>query len=345
MDQQIKPKQTLIRELILHEYRKGESATKAVHIICQTQGEGAVNRRTCVNWYKKFDLGDFGTADQPRSGRPTVVDDDQLKDYISTNSASTSRKMSAVFGCDHKTIINHLHKLDYVNKRCQDVPHDLNKNQKEKRVYCCSDLLDRYEYCDFLDQIITCDEKWITYDNRYAHNQWILSGEKAAPAPRKSLHGKKAMLCIWWCSKGVIHFEIVPDGNAINSEVYVNQLQRVQEKIRRPPFAAHFRKGVLFLQDNARPHVSAITQEKLFQLKWAVLPHPPYSPDISPCDYYLFRSLEHFLRDKQFTEDNGIKSAIQSFIDSKAPEFWSNGIQKLPELWEKIIDSNGEYLI
>eukprot|EP01133_Synstelium_polycarpum_P027808 gene27808-33623_t len=89
---------------------------------------------------------------------------------------------------------------------------------------------------------------------------------------------------------------------------------RVQEKIRRPPYTAHFRKGILLLHDNARPHVADIVKEKLVELKWTVLPHPPYSPDISPCDYYLFRSLEHFLRGKQFTEDNGIKNAINTFI-------------------------------
>lgn len=36
------------------------------------------------------------------------------------------------FGTDH------LHNLDYVNKRCQNVPYDSTKNQKENRLtYCC----------------------------------------------------------------------------------------------------------------------------------------------------------------------------------------------------------------
>jgi [histone H3]-lysine36 N-dimethyltransferase SETMAR len=151
MDQRNIATRSVIRELILHEYRKGETAATAARIICQTQGKNAVNKKTCYRWYKKFDLDNFGTQDQSRSGRPKVVDDQQLKEYISANPASTSRKMSAEFNCDHKTVLNHLHNLDYVNKRCQDVPHELSQNQKEKRVFCCSDLLDRYEYYDFLD--------------------------------------------------------------------------------------------------------------------------------------------------------------------------------------------------
>jgi len=42
------------------------------------------------------------------------------------------------------------------------------------------------------------------------------------------------------------------------------------------------RKGVVFHQDNAQPHVSLITRQKLLELGWDVLPQPPYSPDLAP---------------------------------------------------------------
>lgn len=40
-----------------------------------------------------------------------------------------------------------------------------------KNLTCCSNLLNRYKYYDFLNQIITWDKKLITYDNQHAHNQ------------------------------------------------------------------------------------------------------------------------------------------------------------------------------
>ncbi|KOC66148.1 Histone-lysine N-methyltransferase SETMAR, partial [Habropoda laboriosa] len=47
--------------------------------------------------------------------------------------------------------------------------------------------------------------------------------------------------------------------------------------------------------DNARPHVASTTVQKLHQLGIEVLPHPPYSPDISPTDFHFFLSFDSFL--------------------------------------------------
>ena len=46
--------------------------------------------------------------------------------------------------------------------------------------------------------------------------------------------------------------------------------------------------SVSFLQDNAHPHVVARSMDTIQKLKWNVLPHPPYSPDLAPSDYHLF---------------------------------------------------------
>jgi len=42
---------------------------------------------------------------------------------------------------------------------------------------------------------------------------------------------------------------------------------------------------VILLHGNARPHVAKIIKKYLETLKWDVLPHLPYSPDIAPSDY------------------------------------------------------------
>jgi hypothetical protein len=43
--------------------------------------------------------------------------------------------------------------------------------------------------------------------------------------------------------------------------------------------------------DNARPHAANMTKAAIQELDWQILPHSPYSPDLTPSDYHLFRSL------------------------------------------------------
>ncbi|KOX75615.1 Histone-lysine N-methyltransferase SETMAR, partial [Melipona quadrifasciata] len=65
--------------------------------------------------------------------------------------------------------------------------------------------------------------------------------------------------------------------------------------------------------DNARPHVALAVRQKLLQFDWDVLPHPPYSPDLAPSDYYLFLSLKNSLRGKSFTSISEIKTHLDEY--------------------------------
>jgi len=81
--------------------------------------------------------------------------------------------------------------------------------------------------------------------------------------------------------------------------------------------------------DNARPHAARITQDKIRELDLEVLQHPPYSPDIAPSDYHLFKSLEHSIRDKKNTSVEQVKNHLDSYFNEKLPEFYESVIKKL----------------
>ncbi len=49
------------------------------------------------------------------------------------------------------------------------------------------------------------------------------------------------------------------------------------------------------LHDNAAPHTAKVTKETLESLGFRVLPHSPYSPDLAPSDFHLFRPLTRFM--------------------------------------------------
>jgi [histone H3]-lysine36 N-dimethyltransferase SETMAR len=92
-------------------------------------------------------------------------------------------------------------------------------------------------------------------------------------------------------------------------------------------------------KDNLRPHFAKITQQKNRDLGREVLPHPPYTLNIAPSDYHLFRSLEHFLSGKIFRDTH------TEYFASKQASFYREGIEKLPQRWGIVLDNDGEYII
>ena len=75
---------------------------------------------------------------------------------------------------------------------------------------------------------------------------------------------------------------------------------------------------MIFQHDNARSQIAKVVKKTLGALNWDVLPNPPYSQDIDPSDYHLFRSMAHGLAEQQlFLVDlplKGIKNRIEGCI-------------------------------
>ena len=65
-----------------------------------------------------------------------------------------------------------------------------------------------------------------------------------------------------------------------------------------------------YSHDNASAHKSATVQEYLKESGVDVLDHPPYSPDLSPCDFWLFPRLKEMLAGHLFESRCGIGSAV-----------------------------------
>ncbi|KOC67826.1 Histone-lysine N-methyltransferase SETMAR [Habropoda laboriosa] len=126
---------------------------------------------------------------------------------------------------------------------------------------------------------------------------------------------------------------------AVKPVKYCHEIDKMHKKLKDLcPILVNL-KGPILLHDNARPHVSQITVQKLNDLGYETLPYPPYSPT----DYHLFNHLENFLREKNFKTQAAAENAFEEFIDSRTPEFYNTGIKKLVLRWQKCIESSGSY--
>ena len=75
------------------------------------------------------------------------------------------------------------------------------------------------------------------------------------------------------------------------------------------------------------------------------MPHPPYSPDLALSDYHLFCSLQNDLIGKAFNLNKAVKNELIQFLASKNQTSYESGIIKLTDIWQKVIEQNGQYII
>jgi histone-lysine N-methyltransferase SETMAR len=70
----------------------------------------------------------------------------------------------------------------------------------------------------------------------------------------------------------------------------------------------------MLYHDNASSHTTQQTVYFLRENKVTVIPHPPYSPDLAMCVFWLFFNLKKYLRGRRFTTEEEIYEAIHHFL-------------------------------
>lgn len=105
-----------LRVLIRYRWKRQLSIRDATKEICDA--EGTVHYTTVSRWYKRFDSGDLSLEDQPRSGRPSTLDNENLRAALEDEPSSSSRELASVLGVSsHHTVPNRLHQMDFVHKK------------------------------------------------------------------------------------------------------------------------------------------------------------------------------------------------------------------------------------
>ena len=150
------------------------------------------------------------------------------------------------------------------------------------------------------------------------------------------------MATVFWDCHGIVLIDYLPKGATVSGAYYSNLLDRVSTRLRafRPGLS---RKKLLLLHDNASPHTCDFTATTLAELGIDVLPHPAYSPDLAPSDFFLFTGLKKHLAGTRFASDEEVIQAVNAYFDTKTPEFFYTGLHALEHRYERCIALRGEY--
>ncbi len=92
---------------------------------------------------------------------------------------------------------------------------------------------------------------------------------------------KKFVLGVWWCSGGLVHYELLPASETVDADLYCCQWTIVMEKVRQLSGRTTWRFRPFLLHDNASPHTTKVTKATL-KIPW--LPGlTAYSTFSRPC--------------------------------------------------------------
>ena len=118
------------------------------------------------------------------------------------------------------------------------------------------------------------------------------------------------MLITFFNVRGIVHSEFLPQSQTINQQVYKKSLWLLLRSVREKRRELWQDKLWLHHHDNAPAHNTLSIQQLLAEKNIAVLEQPPYSPDLAPCDCFLFPELNGIIKGTRFEGVEAVKRAV-----------------------------------
>ena len=127
-------------------------------------------------------------------------------------------------------------------------------------------------------------------------------------------------------TKGVILLDILPKRSTITGAYYANLLDQLRNAIREK-HCGKLSKGVLLQQDNTKVHTCKVAMNAVERNGYELIPHPAYSPDLAPSDFFLYLNLKKDTCGRHFRSDEEVEAAVED------AEFFTSGLMALEHHW------------
>ena len=127
---------------------------------------------------------------------------------------------------------------------------------------------------------------------------------------KRTISSKQMLYAIFFNSSGSVVQVPCPSGHTVTSRFYKNSVLKKLKEFYNKKRPSKGWSGVHLLHDNASFHKYEVVKSFLASEKVKVLNHPSYSPDLSPCDFFLFPRLKKMLSGNKYTSRSSLCSAI-----------------------------------
>ncbi len=228
------------------------------------------------------------------------------------------------------------------------IPHALNDNQKQRRVRMSRDILARFRCSPTLkDRVITGDQSWFwCYEPAMKRSMlaWLHSNEAHPEKPVKDRYVRKVMIIIFWNSLGVVLRQFMEAGHGVNAQVYLETMHTLREQIRCCHRDLWNRQSFWIHHDGAPAHRSAVVQQFLQNTNTKILPHPPYSNDLAPLDFFLFARIKCNMHRETFNSIAELKRRIDFEIGQIPQWEYAHAMRESwPKRLQQCVQVGGRY--
>ena len=315
-------------------------------------GSDALKYATVCKWVRHFHDGLESIENDPWVGRPVSVLTEKnvatVKTLIEEDTCYTMQEIKELSGIHSSSVLKVLRERLGLYKICAcRVPHLLTDEQKQSRVRLASQVIEKYDKCDprRLEEIVTGDENWIYHfqpDSKAKNKVWVSSEGDRLVIACHCKTSNRMLYVIFFDSKGPVLQIPVLKGSSVTGKFYresvLTQLVDFYQKCR-PRTGV---RGIKLLHDNALAHKSATVQEYLKESGLNVLDHPPYSPHLPPCDFWLFPRKE-MLAGHRFEPHCGTGSAVYQCLQHIPKEDYLTVFRKWVDWCKMCVEADGAY--
>ena len=188
--------------------------------------------------------------------------------------------------------------------------------------------------------VIRSDECWI-YRRKGSSSSWKRQGDVPDILVKRGIYEPKTMILKFSRSSGPVLIHAFEKENTVDNVYYSeNCLSPAFESIKRQRVSSGLR-GIKLLHDNAKPHIHFNVRKFIESNGVIEIDHPPYSPDLAPCDYWLFDYIKQRLGDEN--DANSLLRSITKIVNSIPHKEWIKTFNKYIERLEKCVEVEGDY--
>jgi histone-lysine N-methyltransferase SETMAR len=172
--------------------------------------------------------------------------------------------------------------------------------------------------------------------------QWKATHSPRPKEARMSKSKVKTMLVVFFDIQGIIMTQYVPPGQTVNQTYYIELLTKLRGKIqrKRPEL---WKNGWILHQDNASAYNAPSVRQFLAIKQVAVLHNAPYSPDLAPCDFFLFPKLKHSQKGTHFQSIEDVQRKTTDLLKGFTQNYFQKCFHARKERMQHCIEAQGNY--